>query len=90
MLETALPEGGRDLVGSLTDPGDLGLGDSRDRPERFDQLVDRPGGDPAHVGLHLHSVESLVDATLRFQDGGEEAAPPKLGEMASSISQPWW
>ena len=80
VIEPAGPKGPDHLVETRTDAADLGLLDPAPDAEGAHQLVDRAGGDPAHVGLHDHRVEGLVDATAGFEDGGEEAALPELGD----------
>ena len=44
------------------------------------------GGDPAHVGLHDHGVEGLVDAPAGLEDRGEEAAFPQLGDAELDVA----
>lgn len=46
--------------------------------ERFDEVVDGAGGDAVDVCLHDDRVEGLVDASLSFQQAGEEASGPQF------------
>ena len=80
VVEPTGPKGPHHLVETRADAADLGFLDPAADPERPDQLVDRAGGDPAHVGLHHHGVEGLVDASAGLEDRGEEAALPQLGD----------
>ena len=80
VVETPGPKGPHHLVETSTDAADLGLLDPAADAQGSDELVDRAGGDPAHVGLHDHRVQRLVDAPAGLEDGGEEAALPQLGD----------
>jgi len=43
-----------------------------------EQVIDRTGGDPVHVGLHHHWVQGLIDPPPRLQDHREERALAQL------------
>ena len=72
MPERASAERADDLVQAGADPRHLRLGDPGLDPHRLDQVIDRPGGDATHVGLHHHRIQRLVDPPPRLEDRREE------------------
>ena len=49
--------------------------------QSLDQIIHPPGGDALHIGLLDDGQQSLLAAPPRFQQAGEVAAFPQLGNM---------
>src|ERR1035441_999434 len=81
----SLRAGAELLVELGTDPARLGLGDAGLQSEGGHQVVDLPGRDPMHVGLHDHSEQGPVDPASAFQDAREEAALTELGDLQIAV-----
>lgn len=74
------------FVEAGADPGDLALRYAGIRAEGFHQVVDRAGRHPVNVGFHDDRVKRLVDAASAFQQAGEGAPGPQLGDREFQVS----
>ena len=72
----------------IRDTSDLEMPESM--PERGDQVVDRPGRDPVHVGLHHHRVQGLVDPPPRLEDRPGRTTPCAASGSAAPHPRPGW
>jgi hypothetical protein len=79
--ERPRPECSELLIEFRTDPADLGLGDPGLEAEGGHQVVDLPGRDSVHIGLHDHGEQSPVDTTASLKDAREEAALAELRDL---------
>ena len=84
--EGAGPERSELFVELGTDPADLGFRDAGLKAEGRHQVVDLPGRDPVHVGLHNHGEQGPVDPAPTFQDAREEAALAELGDLQIDVA----
>jgi hypothetical protein len=85
--ERASAERADDLVQAGADPRYLGLGDPGLDTHRLDQVVDRAGGDAAHVGLHHHRIQRLIDPPTRLEDRREERPLAQLRDPQLDIAR---
>ena len=75
------------FIEGLADPGDLRTGDPV-HAQSPDQVVDLPGGDPFHVGLHDHRVQGSLRPAARLQQGREVGAGGDLGDLELDGAHP--
>lgn len=86
VVEGAGAEGLDRLVELGADAAHLAPRDPRSDAQGCDEVVDRPGGHPLHVGLHHDRVEGLVDATPGLEERGEEAPLPELRDLHLEVA----
>jgi len=80
MIQPAAAEHGHVVVDGLADPADRRLAHPGVAAQRLDQVVDLAGGGAGDVGAHDHRPQRLVDPAAGFEQLGEEAALPQLGD----------
>lgn len=86
VVEPPRPKGRDDLVEPGTDPADLRAADAGVDAKRLDELVDGPGRDPLHVGLHHDGIQRLVDSSSRLEHAREEAPAPQLWDAELDVA----
>ena len=74
-----LPEALRVLVEGITAAGYLAFRDPI-AAQTLDQVIHPPSGHPFHVGLLDDTQQGFLAATPRFQQAGEVAPLPDLGD----------